>query len=84
MTCQENGLLIHAFVDRELDPAKSLEMEAHLRECELCATAQGEIRGLSSLMKDSSLRFTPSTSFEKRLRSAVRREANEKPVTESW
>jgi len=84
MTCQENGLLIHAFVDRELDPAKSLEMEAHLRECESCATAQQQIRGLSTLMKDSSLRFTPPASFEKRLRAAVRREANEKPATQSW
>jgi anti-sigma factor RsiW len=84
MTCQENGLLIHAFVDRELDPAKSLEMEAHLRECESCATAQRQIRSLSTLTRDPSLRFTPSTSFEKRLRSAVRREAKEKPVTQSW
>jgi anti-sigma factor RsiW len=84
MTCEENGLLIHAFVDRELDPARSLEMEAHLRECASCATAQEQIRGLSSLMRDSSLRLTPSASFEKRLRSAVRRVAQEKPVTPSW
>lgn len=59
-------------------------MEAHLRECESCAKAQEQIRGLSSSMRDSSLRFTPSTSFEKRLRSAVRREAQEKPATQSW
>ena len=84
MTCQENGLLIHAFVDRELDPAKSLEMEAHLRECESCATAQEQIRGLSSRIRDPSLRFTPPASFEKRLRSAVRREAREPPVTQGW
>jgi anti-sigma factor RsiW len=35
-------------------------------------------------MKDASLRFTPSASFEKRLRSAVRREAKEQPVKQSW
>jgi len=85
MTCQETGLLIHAFADGELDLTRSLEMEAHLRECQSCARAQEQIRGLGYLMKDPSLRFTPSTSFEKRLRSAVRREAKEKPVTgRSW
>ena len=84
MTCQETGLLIHALVDGELEISKSLEMEAHLRECQSCALAQEEIRRLSFSMKDSSLRFTPSAGFEKRLRSAVRRETKEKPVRQSW
>src|SRR6266581_7555119 len=84
MTCQETGLLIHALADGELDLTKSLEMEAHLQDCPTCALAQEEIRGLGYLMKDASLRFTPSASFEKRLRSAVRREAKEKPITQSW
>jgi len=84
MTCQETGRLIHAFVDGELDLTRSLEMEAHLRECKSCALARDEIRALSSSLKDASLRFTPSASFEKRLRSAVRREAKETPVKQSW
>jgi len=84
MTCQETGRLIHAFVDGELDLTKCLEMESHLRECKSCALAQEEIRAMSSSMKDASLRFTPSASFEKRLRAAVRSAAKEKPVTQSW
>jgi len=84
MTCQETGLLIHALADGELDLTKSLEMEAHLQDCPRCALAQEEIRDLGYLMKDASLRFTPSASFEKRLRSAVRREAKEKPLTQGW
>jgi len=84
MTCQETGLLIHALADGELDLTKSLEMEAHLQDCPRCALAQEEIRDLGYLMKDASLRFTPSASFEKRLRSAVRREAKEKSVTQGW
>lgn len=84
MTCKETGLLIHAFADGELEITKSLEIEAHLRECESCALAQEEIRRLRFSMKDASLRFTPSAGFEKRLRSAVRREAKEKPVTQRW
>jgi anti-sigma factor RsiW len=84
MTCQEAKPLIHAFTDGELDLSKSLEIETHLRECQTCALAREEIRGLGLLMKDASLRFTPSASFEKRLRSAVRREAREKPAKQSW
>ena len=77
MTCQETGQLIHALKDGELDLVKSIEIEAHLRECRSCAQAQEEILRLRSLMKDASLRFTPAANFEKRLRSAVRREAKE-------
>jgi anti-sigma factor RsiW len=84
MTCQEAGPLIHALADGELDLTRSLEIEAHLQQCQSCTMARNEIRDLGYLMKDASLRFAPAPGFEKRLRSAVRREANEKPVTHVW
>src|SRR5229473_3146723 len=79
MTCQETELLIHALADGELDLVKSIEIETHLQGCQSCARAQEEIHRLRSCMKDASLRFTPAANFEKRLRSAVRQEAKEKP-----
>ena len=82
MTCEQAKPLIHAFADSELDLTKSLEIEAHLRECQPCVLVHEEIRGLGLLMKDASLRFKPSPTFEKRLRSTVRREA--KPAMQSW
>jgi len=85
LTCQETGQLIHALIDGELDLVKSIEIEAHLQECQSCAQAQEEIHRLRSLMKDASLRFTPAANFEKRLRSAVRREAKERSMPPaSW
>ncbi len=84
MTCQESELLIHAFADGELDLVKSIEFEAHLQGCPSCARAQEEIRRLRSFVKDTSLRFTPAASFERRLRSIVRREGKEKPATQTW
>ena len=84
MTCQETGLLIHALADGELDLVKSIEIETHLQECQSCARAQEEIRRLRSFMKDASLSFTPTANFEKRLRSALRRERKEKPMTQPW
>jgi len=84
MTCDEAKPLIHAFADGELDLTRTLEIETHLRDCQTCALVQEEIRGLGLLMKNASMRFTPSSSFENRLRSTVRREANEKPAKQSW
>ena len=83
MTCQDTGLLIHALADGELDLVNSIEIEEHLQDCRSCAQAQENIRGLRSLMKDQSLRFTPAANFEKRLRSAVRREAKEKSMPQA-
>jgi anti-sigma factor RsiW len=84
MTCEETKPLIHAFADGELDLTKSLEIETHLQDCQTCARVQEEIHGLGLLMKDASVRFKPAASFEKRLRSSLRREANEKPPRQSW
>ena len=84
MTCEETRPLIDAFADGELDLTKSLEIESHLRECKTCALVREEIRGLGLLMKDESVRFKPLPSFEKHLRSSVRREAKEKPAIQSW
>jgi len=85
LTCQETGRLIHALADGELDLVKSIEVEAHLQECPSCAQAQEGIRRLRSLMKDASLRHTPAASFEKRLRSALRREEKAKSTPQvSW
>ena len=84
MSCQETGLLIHAFADGELDVSKTLEIERHLSHCQSCALAEQDIRELRLSMKDPSLRFAPSPSFERRLRSAVRREAQETPLSRNW
>jgi anti-sigma factor RsiW len=85
MTCQKTELLIHAFADRELDVTRSIELEAHLRACSSCAQSQKEISQLKSLVGEPSLRFVPSKSFEKQLRSKLRQEAREDSRTQiNW
>jgi len=37
MNCEETQELVDAYVDRELDLAKSLELERHLSECDACS-----------------------------------------------
>ena len=46
MNCAEIRLFLHAHADGELDAAKSLELERHLKTCAACAA---EVQSLSSL-----------------------------------
>jgi anti-sigma factor RsiW len=67
--------LIHAYVDGELDLARSLEVEQHMGECQVCASAYHNQTALRSAFKDSSLYHSAPLTLEKRIRSSLRREA---------
>lgn len=75
MSCQITQEFIHAYVDGELDLARSLEVEQHVKECQVCATAYQNQTALRSAFKDSSLYHSAPPSLEKRIRSSLRREA---------
>jgi anti-sigma factor RsiW len=67
--------LIHAYVDGELDLARSLEVEQHIQECQVCASAYRNQTALRSAFKDSSLYHSAPARLEKHIRSSLRREA---------
>ncbi len=75
MSCQTTQELIHAYVDGELDLARSLEIEQHMQECQVCASAYHNQIALRSAFKDSSLYHPAPEKLEKRIRSSLRREA---------
>ena len=75
MSCQTAQELIHAYVDGELDLARSLEVEQHMEQCEVCAIAYRNQTALRSALKDSSLYHSAPAGLEKRIRSSLRREA---------
>ena len=75
MSCQITQEFIHAYADGELDLARSLEVEQHLQECQVCANAYRSQTALRSALKDSSLYYAAPASLEKRIRSSLRREA---------
>ncbi len=75
MSCQTAQEFIHAYVDGELDLARSLEVEQHMQECEVCASAYRNQTALRSAFKDSSLYYSAPEKLEKRIRSSLRREA---------
>ena len=74
MICQEAHRLIHPYLDGELDLVRSLEVEAHLKDCQTCAQTYNELRSLHSAVSDTALRFEPPAALRNRVRSAVREE----------
>lgn len=86
MICQEAHRLIHPYLDGELDIVSSLEIEAHLKDCQTCAQAYNELRSLHSAIGDTALRFEPPAALRNRVRSAVRNEseATNRSSRPSW
>jgi anti-sigma factor RsiW len=75
LSCQTAQDLIHGYLDRELDLGRSLEVEQHMQECQVCASAFRNQIALRSALKDSSLYYSAPRRLEKRIRSSLRREA---------
>jgi anti-sigma factor RsiW len=46
VACEDESLLLHAYLDRELDLVRSVEFEEHLKSCPGCAE---QLRGLQAL-----------------------------------
>jgi anti-sigma factor RsiW len=82
MSCAKPRELIHAYLDRELDVVRSVEMEEHLRECTTCADAYQAQRSLCSELSVQELSFKAPPSLHKRIRKALRVEA--KAEGPSW
>ena len=83
MSCQKTQEFIHAYLDGELDLARSLEVEQHLQECDACANGYHSQTALRSSLKDSSLYHSAPRGLEKRIRSSLRREAKSE-VDRRW
>jgi len=86
MSCEQASPLLSAYFDRELDVAKSLEIEGHLRECERCTAVVKQHEALHDALSAPSLVFAPPRDLEWRLRKAVRREAKPRSlfVLQPW
>jgi anti-sigma factor RsiW len=71
MTCQEIHPLLHAFLDDELDPVRSLEVQRHLDGCPDCARQNAAQRSLRAALRDDSLYYRSPEGLERRVRAAL-------------
>ncbi len=86
MSCQRPEELIHGYLDGELDVARSLEVEQHMRECEVSARAFRNQTTLRSYLKGESLYYGAPEKLKKRIQSSLRKEAKSEvfPRAFSW
>ncbi|HEY6191900.1 MAG TPA: anti-sigma factor [Bacteroidota bacterium] len=71
MTCAETEKLLNAYIDGELDLARSLEVEEHLRTCASCARARENHRVLRTALYEGSLYYEAPPGLETRVRAAL-------------
>jgi anti-sigma factor RsiW len=71
MNCAEVDELLGAWHDRELDPARSRELEAHLSGCAQCAAARERLEALSSVVKEHATYYTAPAGLRARLESKL-------------
>jgi anti-sigma factor RsiW len=58
MNCQESQVLLHGYLDRELDPAGSMALEAHLASCTDCGNEFGRYKDLGAAVRNTAEYFT--------------------------
>ncbi|HSB11236.1 MAG TPA: anti-sigma factor [Blastocatellia bacterium] len=71
MNCEETRELVGAYVDRELDLVKSLELEHHLSQCGACSKRHASLLAVRSAL--STVYQTPPASLERRVMSGIRK-----------
>jgi len=75
MPCEDVQLRLHAYLDGELDPVGSAEVEQHMKDCPSCAKAYENQLALRSTISSASLYAEAPAGLRRRVRSAVRRES---------
>jgi anti-sigma factor RsiW len=80
VSCTEKRLLIDGLLDGELDPVRSLEVEAHLKECPVCSRLLESQRALRHALTAGSLAYRAPAGLARNIRAALQQQAKPAPV----
>ena len=75
MVCDDNGRLLHGYLDGELDLVRSLEIEEHLKTCAGCAQELRSQQTLRKAFRSSALYERAPKGLEARIRASLSSEA---------
>src|SRR5262245_50253957 len=86
MDCQNAQNLISGYMDQELDPVRSSEIEDHLHECVACSKVYANHQVLSAALRTGSVYFNAPADLQKRIQRSVRQatKAESPPRWLSW
>jgi anti-sigma factor RsiW len=80
ITCKSAISLIEPYLDGELDASQKAEVEAHLNECANCPAIYRRLSELGTDLRTLAPRYAAPEHLQRRVLSAVRKEARTKPV----
>jgi anti-sigma factor RsiW len=79
MTCSDVRTWLHGFLDGELDLARQVEIEEHLRGCDPCSRVHRELTALRSELRSDDLYFKAPAHLARWAREAAR-----PPARKAW
>ena len=71
MACESNGLLLHGYLDGELDIVRAVEFEEHLKTCPDCAGDLREQQNLRQSLRSANLYERAPESLRSRIRAGL-------------
>jgi len=71
MECRKAEILLHGYLDGELELLGSYEFERHIEECPLCAERLAKEQSLRRRFAGTSLRFRPPAELRTKIQSAL-------------
>jgi anti-sigma factor RsiW len=69
VACADKTLLVHAYLDGELDLVRSLELEEHMKACESCAQELRSQQALRESLRTSNLYEAAPDGLDERIRA---------------
>jgi anti-sigma factor RsiW len=72
MGCPDRDILLHGYLDGELDAANTVAFEDHLRSCPGCARSLADYRALSSRLSRPAVGYRASPALEARVGGLLR------------
>jgi anti-sigma factor RsiW len=83
MNCSQAQLLLHPYVDGELDVVQSVQVVEHLSQCPACDQSRAQIQRLSQILGQSDLRMTAPAALKERVRTSLM-PSQRPPLISEW
>src|SRR5438445_12445396 len=71
MRCQQYSLLLHAFLDGELDARHVHELEAHVPACRRCARELHDYRQMRRRLSQADMKYSASAALRRDVEGAL-------------
>ncbi len=84
MSCNEIRELLHAWLDRELDPARSLEIEEHLKRCPECLRDSKSFEFLRGIVASRAIHRIAPPALVHQVRAALRKAERSDTRPSAW